>query len=133
MYSLPHYGVTEAATETTLPPLEEETDYVGYLEQYGPILGKLFGDSAEEDYERAKVDLAAAERDCAAGRNSWLEPLGLGPCGKATKLQARVRALKAQADYDRMNRYFGIAFKSIGLVAFLGISTALILRLTRKD
>ena len=37
MYGIRHYGVD--ADQEAAPPLLEETDYVGLLEQYGPVLG----------------------------------------------------------------------------------------------
>lgn len=130
MYGLPHYGVDSA--EGTAPGLVEETDYVGLLEEYGPVIGRLLGGSAEESYEQTKVEYERARANCAAGKNSYLEPLGLGPCKKASNLQARLKALQSQAQYERANRYFGIALRVVLLTAAVGFTVAGIDYIRRK-
>lgn len=140
-YGLPYYGdeVTppanaEGVDTSTLPTGLSQADDTDYITEYGPWLSKLLlGGSAEEDYETALAQYRIAQRDCAAGKSAWLETVGLGPCSKATKLGAQVKALKAQAEHDKQGRLWGTAYKAVGIVALLGVSTALILRLTRKD
>ena len=131
MYGLPYYG--DDSAQTTATGLVEETDYVGLLEEYGPLIGRILGDSAEEDYEQTKVDYERARADCASGKNSYLEPLGLGPCKKASNLQARLKALKARADYERTSRYFGIAFRVVALFSLAGLAIAGVRYLQRKE